>query len=247
VSRPPLVASWRKAVLSEQGPSRSTTQHLLLALSVWMDLDGGNCFPSTALIARATRLSERSVCTHLERAEAEGWIRRRAARLPGKQWARMQYTPTIPEALNDVPYLEPQGTEGRSVPNGEGTEPLSMKALNVVQSTNTVTKPKTNTAAVASDVSDLFEDAWKAYPRRPNDSKAAARKAWTARVKAGADPTEMLDGTRRYAEYVAAEETEPRYVKQAATFFGPSEWWKADYTHTNGNGRPDRPHAIIED
>lgn len=74
-----------------------------------------------------------------------------------------------------------------------------------------------------------FENAWTAYPARPGNSKADAFKAWSARRKDGVAPETMLAGVLRYRAYVQGMRTEPQYVKQAATFFGPgghydSEW-----------------------
>lgn len=75
-----------------------------------------------------------------------------------------------------------------------------------------------------------FEEAWALYPSRPGMSKAAAFKAWTARLKAGATVLEMIEGTRKYAAYCQAERTEAHYIKQPATFYGPGEHFSADWT-----------------
>lgn len=75
-----------------------------------------------------------------------------------------------------------------------------------------------------------FEEAWTAYPDRPGRSKADACKAWKARVKAGADADVILAGVRRYAAYCQAMKTEPNFIKQPATFFGPGEHYLADWT-----------------
>lgn len=74
-----------------------------------------------------------------------------------------------------------------------------------------------------------FEVAWSLYPKRPGNSKADARRAWDARLKAGTTEAVMLDGVKRYAAYVLATNVEPRFVKQAATFFGPGEHFLSDY------------------
>lgn len=87
------------------------------------------------------------------------------------------------------------------------------------------TKPKKE-----SGYSAEFEAAWTEYPTRPGNSKAAAFKQWKARLKAGATVLEMIEGTRKYAIYCKAEGTEPQYVKQAATFYGPGEHFAADWT-----------------
>lgn len=85
-------------------------------------------------------------------------------------------------------------------------------------------------AKSASKYTAEFEEAWSLYPSRPGNSKAAAFKAWAARLKAGATVVEMIDGTAKYAAYVKAERTEAHFIKQAATFYGPGEHFAADWT-----------------
>ena len=71
-----------------------------------------------------------------------------------------------------------------------------------------------------------FEEAWAAYPSRPGASKKDAHKAWAARIKGGAAATDILAGVQRYANYVLYSRTEPQYIKQPATFFGPGDHYK---------------------
>jgi hypothetical protein len=48
--------------------------------------------------------------------------------------------------------------------------------------------------------SNEFEQAWQAYPKRAGgNSKAAAWKAWKARIKDGVNTEAMLAGVNRYA------------------------------------------------
>jgi hypothetical protein len=231
----PFILAWRRAVASEHGPA-PVTRHVLLTLSLYMDNRGGKCFPTTRELATATGLSERSVCTHLSLADEAGWIERRLRGVKGREWKSMEYVAATPDALNDIQHANGGGTEGDSARQQHealnlttrGTEPHDIKALNDVQS-NSKRELSTNSP-------DHFEEAWRAYPSRSNNSKAAARKAWAASVKRGADPATMLEGARRYAAWIAAEGTAPQYVKLAATFFGPGEHWLSDYTPTNGNG-----------
>jgi len=86
------------------------------------------------------------------------------------------------------------------------------------------TQPKRN------DYPADFEAVWEAYPDRPGDSKKAAHKAWAVRIKAGVTAAQMLTGAQAYAAYVKAMRVEPQFIKQAATFFGPGEWYGADWT-----------------
>jgi hypothetical protein len=78
----------------------------------------------------------------------------------------------------------------------------------------------------ASEYPPEFERAWELYPKRPNNPKVGAFKAWSARRKAGAEPTAMLEGVVRYAAYCASERINgTNKVMQAQTFFGPDERW----------------------
>lgn len=84
-------------------------------------------------------------------------------------------------------------------------------------------------AKVSAEDDPAFMAAWQAYPRRPGDSRAEAFKAWRARLKEGFRPEDMAAGVARYAAYVVAMRTEPQYVKQGATFFGPHQHFTAEW------------------
>ena len=83
-----------------------------------------------------------------------------------------------------------------------------------------------------------FESAWEVYPRRPGASKRDAFKAWSARIKNGVAAEEMHAGVKRYAFYCLACGTEPQYVKQPTTFFGPSEHYLSDWAVPPARGSP---------
>lgn len=90
--------------------------------------------------------------------------------------------------------------------------------------------------------SNEFEQAWQAYPKRAGgNSKAAAWKAWKARIKDGVNTEVMLAGVNRYAGYVRATGSAgTQYVKQAATFFGPDRHFEEPWQAPAGavSGRP---------
>lgn len=75
-----------------------------------------------------------------------------------------------------------------------------------------------------------FEAAWTAYPRRPNNSKQAAWRAYRARRVEGVPAAVLAEGVTAYAAYCQREGITPQYVKLAATFFGPGGHYAADYT-----------------
>lgn len=83
------------------------------------------------------------------------------------------------------------------------------------------------TEAKAEAEPPLFYAVWQDYPKRAgSNSRQAALKAYTARVKGGVSEQAMLDGVRRYAQFVRQTGKEgTEYVKQGATFFGPDRHW----------------------
>ena len=85
-------------------------------------------------------------------------------------------------------------------------------------------------AKLDSDFPPSFDEAWKAYPPKQGANKRKAFKAWTARVRAGVDPELIRLGVVRYAKFCGASRTEPRFIKDASTFFGPDEHYLSDWT-----------------
>lgn len=84
-----------------------------------------------------------------------------------------------------------------------------------------------------------FETAWQLYPDRPGKSKANSLKKWQARIAEGVTAEDLIAGVKRYAEYVSKVGTDPQFIKQPETFFGPGLHYLADWTFkapTGGNG-----------
>lgn len=65
-----------------------------------------------------------------------------------------------------------------------------------------------------------FETLWDAYPRKKE--KAMAYKQYLARLNSGFSEDELMTAVKRYAEECKKNNTEQRYIKQGATFLGPS-------------------------
>lgn len=92
----------------------------------------------------------------------------------------------------------------------------------------------------------LFEEAWGVYPKRPGNSKAGAWRQWLVRVGEGVDPPCMLEGARRYAAHCERERIEPRYVKQAETFFGRDRHFATDWGPVAGpDPKPEEVYAKV--
>lgn len=96
--------------------------------------------------------------------------------------------------------------------------------------TGTGTNPSLRSGKKVSGYPTEFEIAWAAFPKRPGASKADSLKAWNARIAAGANADAILAGVQRYAAFCVASRTEPKFIKQPATFFGPGEHYLSDWT-----------------
>lgn len=64
----------------------------------------------------------------------------------------------------------------------------------------------------------VFERIWEAYPRKKE--KAAAYKAYKARLSDGFSEDELEKAVKYYAEECEKNKTEQKYIKHGATFFG---------------------------
>ncbi len=118
----------------------------------------------------------------------------------------------------------------------QNAPPSDSKALAPLLFSSLVGKDKQKSSRTRTKPGDgyspAFEKAWLRYPKRPNNNKPRAWQQWSARVKAGDDEAKMLAGTLAYAAYIAAEQTPPGYIKQAATFYGPNRHYLDDFTPT---------------
>ena len=88
---------WQQAICSEQGPQSATARLILLAVSLHMDSDGMNAWPAQRTLAKRALVSRRSIVTHLELAERDGWVKRYAARSGGHGWRLDGYEAVVPD------------------------------------------------------------------------------------------------------------------------------------------------------
>ncbi|WP_286694057.1 DnaT-like ssDNA-binding domain-containing protein [Spongiibacter sp. UBA1325] len=112
--------TWRSAILDSD--LASTTKLVLLVISTYMDDHGGGAFPSTLTISEKAGLSERAVCTHIEKAREAGFITSHKEKKRGRDWARNSYRIAFP----DKPGTEPDSVAESDAQNSEGTEPDSV-------------------------------------------------------------------------------------------------------------------------
>jgi len=102
------------------------------------------------------------------------------------------------------------------------------------------TAPTVTTKAKPSASDAAFDAAWAIYPKRAGgNSRSEALKAWNARIRQGKRPEDMAAGVRRYAAFCEAKgNIGTEYVKQASTFFGPSNHFDEDFAIPVATARP---------
>lgn len=147
------------------------------------------------------------------------------------------------ELLQDAEHLP--SSNGASCPHRRAQVAPMDEGKNARSLTVTTTKTTTETNSIGTpakaaepsrnakqDYSPEFEEAWQAYPKRSGGNpKPSAWKAWSARVREGVKPADMLAGVKRYASYVIATgKANSEYVKQASTFFGPDHHFAESWT-----------------
>ncbi|ESM38467.1 helix-turn-helix domain-containing protein [Klebsiella pneumoniae] len=211
--------------------------------------DLGECWPSYQHIADQCEISKRSVMNHIEALCECGLIKkelrtgpkgnssnvyqlnlRSAGDSPGGSANR-----SLPGAGDSLPGAgdSPGGSAGAAPRISHSFEPVIESVNEPIKHTGASADASAPARSAKQDYSPEFETAWQDYPKRAGgNSKAAAWKAWKARLKDGVKPEVMLAGVKRYAAYVRATGSAgTQYVKQAASFFGPDrhfeESWQA--------------------
>ncbi|RWD65509.1 MAG: helix-turn-helix domain-containing protein [Mesorhizobium sp.] len=213
---PSMSWSWRHAIIASD--LEATTRHVLLTISCFMNDIGGGCYPTTKQLEQATGLSERSVCTHIAKAESAGWLTVTKHGLAGRKWKNHEYSARWPES---------EGTEARSVPQidealkhvqcltQQGTERRSNEALNDVQSNSPYTTPIERERAM-----DDFDHALKRWP--VVDSPKAARKAWNKLTD-----SERTEAARESERFVAVNRSAGRKLICSFTRYLGERMWMA--------------------
>ena len=93
-----------------------------------------------------------------------------------------------------------------------------------------------------------FNALWDIYPRK--ERKNDAFKAYTKAIKKGVEHTTIQNGLKSYIEYVKANQTETKYIKQGGTWFN-QECWNDEYKidsnpKTNYSNYPTKAKGYVE-
>lgn len=96
--------SWWRALRS--APVSPTARHVALALSTYMDRDGGECFPAMSTLAKDTARSRRTVARAVSELDESGYLRVTSGggRLPSGSYAPNHYQACMPvsHAMDDT-------------------------------------------------------------------------------------------------------------------------------------------------
>ncbi|HGN8977124.1 TPA: helix-turn-helix domain-containing protein [Klebsiella pneumoniae] len=216
--------------------------------------DLGECWPSYQHIADQCEISKRSVMNHIEALCECGLIKkelrtgpkgnssnvyqlnlRSAGDSPGGSANR-----SLPGAGDSLPGAgdSPGGSAGAAPRISHSFEPVIESVNEPIKHTGASADASAPARSAKQDYSPEFETAWQDYPKRAGgNSKAAAWKAWKARLKDGVNPEAMLAGVKRYATYARATgSVGTQYVKQAATFFGPDRHFEESWQAPSATG-----------
>lgn len=221
--------------------------------------DSGECWPSYQHVADQCEISRTTVKTHVRALEKMGMLTRefrRKGELNQSNIFRINLDNPIPLSMGgagdalgqEMPeggQEMPEGGSGDALGGGAGDAPrISHSFESVIES---VIEPKSIGASAEASApacpgkevySPDFEMAWQEYPKRAGgNSKAAAFKAWKARLKDGVKPEAMLEGVKRYAAYAKATgNVGTQYIKQAVTFFGPDRHFEESWLAPSAPG-----------
>ena len=149
------------------------------------------------------------------------------------RWSKNSYLDAngMPAALPPASRADAIGQErtGQERTGKEGAGETQSNTLPFPDSPSPPHTPspgRVNGSGGLKEADSLFEAFWRAYPSRlphPNPKKTARAK-FEAAIKGGVDPAIIVAGAKRYARYIAAERTDPKYTAQAVTWLNQERW-----------------------
>lgn len=203
--------------------SRIVTLH---ALATFTNEETHECYPSLETLMRHTGLSRNAIRAAFKDLEAYGWLTRR------HRTARTTVYRINIDAITDANRRErkprdydaveapvtPVETLEETEPPATVDTPAPVQAELIHAAPVKKTK-KRSTPAAALDA-EFEEFYYHAYPRKMEPLKA--KKAFEKAVKNGADPRDIIEGSRRFAAATAAKEV--TYIPYPASWLNAGGW-----------------------
>lgn len=206
------VWTWRQAIF-ESG-LQATTKLVLQALASHLNDMGGPMFPSQERLAKLCSLSERSVITHLQIAEDEGWIVANKRELKGSKWAANEYAARFPDGVNTVHPVTDSGVKDVHL-RGEGDSPDGVKEVHTNSPFEHSNEPSIKEARLESE----FKVFWETYPNKVGKPKALT--VWN-RLKPDLDT--VMAGLNRWKVSDQWTKDGGRYIPHPTTWLSREGW-----------------------
>ena len=232
-------------------PINATEKVVLLALADHANEDG-LCWPSISLLVKRAHVGERTVQRAIQSLEDAGFIaRERRVRENGSDTSNLyrlifdKVSHGVSGGVKLAPHeggVTQTGGEGVTQTGGEGGPDDTPR---------TIIKNRKKEPSVISYDAD-FADFWSAYPKRPNNSKAAAKVKYTLARKRGVSHETIMAGLKEYAAMrnaAVANGDNPHFTKMAETWLNKAGW-ENDYSVPEGyqvTVQPSIPMASDED
>ncbi len=206
---------------------------VLLKLADHAHDDGTNIYPSVALIADETHLSTRTVQRVLAEFVKVDLLHLVENESGGRGKSR-NYTLNVP-MLQALALGEKGDTQS---PFKKGDKPAERVTGQQERVTDDTAKGDRachpNHQEPSGNISDLFSEFWKAYPRCENRRQAEVE--FNHAVAHGADPQIIIAGAKAYAIKVARQGREQKFMKLPAGWLERAMWEDEDtgnlvYTH----------------
>lgn len=229
--------SW---ALDQQIIADPTARHVLLCLSNYANQDGRGAFPSVDTLKADTGLSERTIRYKLDDLEAAGVIRRGSPAIVAAYIDRKDKRPICYDIVMRGAPDAPRDGDGVQMATERGANDNTTGCSSCTQSTIDPSVEPSSKSIGASEPTDGFDAAWKAYPKREGaNPKNKAQSCWNARLKEGVTPETMLAGVMRYAAYCKVKGSiGTMYVMQAVRFFGTERAFDNEWSASATNGKP---------
>ncbi|WP_175829699.1 helix-turn-helix domain-containing protein [Burkholderia cepacia] len=230
--------------IEQQDIRDATARHVLLCLANYADADGKAAFPSTSRLESDTGLSESTIRRKLDVLEELGLIQKGNQAIVAAYIDRGDRRPVCYDMVMKKRgvVVTPGDERGVTVTgtgchgDANGVSLTSERGVTVTPNPSlTINKPSKNRSRSCDS---KFDEAWRQYPKREgSNSKQAAQRAWSARIREGIDPDVLVAAVIAYAAAMkAAGNIGTPYVKQASTFFGRDRHFEEFAKHQAADG-----------
>ena len=206
------VWTWRQAIF--ESDLQATTKLVLQALASHLNDMGGPMFPSQERLSKLCSLSERSVITHLQIAEDEGWIVANKRELKGSKWAANEYAARFPDGVKHVHPADDDGVNEVHL-RGERGSPDGVKEVHTNSPSEHSREPSNKSRSIQTE----FDEFWSAYP-----NKVGKPRAWAVWKRVRPDLQIVLFGLKRWKASDQWTKDEGRYIPHPTTWLNREGW-----------------------